>query len=106
MFGPVKVMVPVSAVCFIILDFFSESSSLWLVKKVLVVFMRLWRPFSFLLIRQMSSAKKRDAMLIGPMSIPRPDLFSSVPRLLINRLNNNGERLQPRMSGLVWRRMG
>ena len=45
--------------------------------------------------RTRSSAKSIAEMLIEPRLTPRPDELSLEPRLLINRQNNKGERLQP-----------
>jgi hypothetical protein len=53
----------------------------------------------------MSSAKKSDEMLMDPRSIPRPEVFSSVPRLFMKRLKKSGERLQPGiLKVILWRK--
>ena len=63
--------------------------------------MRISREFLFLPMRTMSSAKNKDEILRVPRSIPRPEELSSWPRLLINRQNRSGDKLQPEIDLLV-----
>ena len=92
---PVKMEWPVFALWVITLDFFTDNSSLCVLKKVLVMSISLSRAFSDLPRSTMSSAKQITLMLVESSSIPSPEEFRSCPRLLMNKLNNRGEKLQP-----------
>ena len=95
---PVKVVYPVLASCDMSLDFFSDSSSLWFEKKILVMSMRALRAAVDLPRMIISSAKNMAEMLVLPRSRPIPVELSSVPRLLMYKLNRRGERLQPNVN--------
>ena len=93
---PVKIVRPVPASCDITLDLVTEISSLWFLKKILVVFIKVLRAVGFLPRTTRSSAKKMHEILVVPRLSPFPDELSSCPRLLMNKLKRRGERLQPR----------
>ena len=46
-------------------------------------------------ISMISSAKNKEAIFMGPRSMPSPDEFRVLPRLLIKIENSRGLRLQP-----------
>ena len=96
---PWKVVLPVSALKFIIFDFFWDISNLWLKKKPRVIPIRVSRSLLDLPIKTRSSAKNIAEILSGPRSMPSPEELRSSPRLLINKQKSKGERLQPRDNG-------
>ena len=90
-----KLIFPVAESYLITFDFLADISRWWVLQKCLVMFISFSRAWGERPINTISSMKNIVAMLCDERSMPRPDLFSSWPKLLTKREKRMGDKLQP-----------